>query len=76
MSYHEQLHPWCIVRFLPESKTTVVARFRRRMDAEAHHKLLSQLTPAADYRVVFEPTARTSDAAADDEDTDETTGDD
>jgi hypothetical protein len=75
MSYYEQLHPWCIVRVLTESKTTVVARFRHRIDAEAHLKLLNQLTPTADYRVVFEPTAETSDTT-DGEDTDDTTGED
>jgi hypothetical protein len=74
MSYHEQLHPWCIARVLPDSKTTVVARFRRRIDAEAHLKLLNQLTPTADYRVVFEPTA--TPEATDGEDTDDTTGED
>jgi hypothetical protein len=72
MNYRDQLHPWCIVRFLPESKTTVVARFRRRIDAEAHLKLLSQLTPSATYRVVFEPTVRTSELL--DEDAEAETG--
>jgi hypothetical protein len=66
MTYRDQLHPWCIVRFLPESKTTVVARFRRRIDAEAHLKLVNQLTPAATYRVVFEPTVRTSELLGED----------
>jgi hypothetical protein len=58
MTYRDQLYPWCIIRLLPDNKTTVVARFRHRMDAEAHLQLLNQLTPSADYRVVFEPTAR------------------
>ncbi|MCY7285486.1 MAG: hypothetical protein LH679_19045 [Cyanobacteria bacterium CAN_BIN43] len=55
MTYRDHLHPWCIVRLLPEARSTVVARFRDRTDAEAHLKLLNQLTPAATYQVFFEP---------------------
>ena len=55
MTYRDHLHPWCIVRLLPEARSTVVARFRDRIDAEAHLKLLNQLTPAATYQVFFEP---------------------
>jgi hypothetical protein len=61
MTYQDHLHPWCIVRLLPEARSTVVARFRHRVDAEAHLKLLNQLTPAATYRVLFEPTAGNSE---------------
>jgi len=55
MTYRDHLHPWCIVRLLPEARSTVVARFRDRIEAEAHLKLLNQLTPAATYQVFFEP---------------------
>ncbi len=55
MTYRDHLHPWCIVRLLPEARSTVVARFRDRVDAEAHLKLLNQLTPSATYQVCFEP---------------------
>jgi hypothetical protein len=67
MTYQDHLHPWCIVRLLPEARSTVVARFRHRVDAEAHLKLLNQLTPAATYRVLFEPTAGTENLEDDDE---------
>jgi hypothetical protein len=54
MTYQDHLHPWCIVRLLPEARSTVVARFRHRTEAEAHLKLLNQLTPSATYQVFFE----------------------
>lgn len=61
MTYRDHLHPWCIIRLLPEARSTVVARFRDRTDAEAHLKLLNQLTPAATYQVFFEPITGTSE---------------
>lgn len=61
MTYQDHLHPWCIVRLLPEARSTVVARFRHRVDAEAHLNLLNQLTPSATYQVFFEPIADTLD---------------
>jgi hypothetical protein len=66
MTYRDHLHPWCIVRLLPEARSTVVARFRDRVDAEAHLKLLNQLTPSATYRVLFEPTTGTENLEAED----------
>jgi hypothetical protein len=63
MTYQDHLHPWCIVRLLPEARSTVVARFRHRVDAEAHLKLLNQLTPSATYRVLFEPTTGNSETS-------------
>ena len=50
MTYRDHLHPWCIVRLLPEARSTVVARFRDRIDAETHLKLLNQLMPSATYQ--------------------------
>lgn len=40
MNYIEKLHPWCIVRHFPNMQNSVVARFRRRNDAEAHLQAL------------------------------------
>lgn len=56
VNYQQQLHPWCIVRLLPNLKRLTVARCRRRGDAEAHLKLLRQQT-AADFAIVFDPAA-------------------
>lgn len=53
MSYYNQLHPWHIVHCLPNAQTQTVARFRRRNDAEAHLRILQQLTPTATYRIIF-----------------------
>lgn len=54
MSYRDQLQPWCVVRFLPDARSIVVARFRRRNDAEAHQRILRQILPTATYRIVFD----------------------
>lgn len=54
-TYHDRLHPWCIIRLLPEMQRTVIARFRKRNDAEAHLKVLQRLTPEAAYTIVFDP---------------------
>lgn len=55
MTYRDHLHPWCIVRLLPGARSTVVARFCDRPEAEAHLKLLNQLTPSATYQVFLNP---------------------
>ncbi|NEQ10729.1 MAG: hypothetical protein F6K37_33870 [Moorea sp. SIO4E2] len=36
MTYSERLHPWVIIRLLPQMQRVVVARFRNRSDAEGH----------------------------------------
>lgn len=61
MTYRDHLHPWCIIRLLPEARSTVVARFGDRLEAEAHLKLLNQLMPLATYQVFFEPIMGTSE---------------
>lgn len=55
MSYYQQLHPWCIVRWLPNLKRVTVARFRRRNDAEAHLRILRQGAPTISYQIYFDP---------------------
>lgn len=37
---------------------TVVARFRRRNEAEAHLKILRQMNPDAEYAIIFDPPDR------------------
>ncbi|GAB4375273.1 MAG: hypothetical protein Kow00121_20820 [Elainellaceae cyanobacterium] len=61
MTYHQQLHPWCIIRLLPKMQRQVVARFRRRNDAEAHLQILRRLEPAATYEIVFDPALEPAD---------------
>jgi hypothetical protein len=36
MTYADKLSPWCLVRLQSNMQNEVVARFRRRNDAEAH----------------------------------------
>lgn len=57
MTYLDQLHPWCIIRFLPNMQRRVIARCRRRNDAEAHIKILRQHAPNLDYSIIFDPAA-------------------
>ncbi|MDY7015668.1 MAG: hypothetical protein SVX43_19155 [Cyanobacteriota bacterium] len=57
MSYFERLHPWCIVRSLPNLRRIIVARFRRRNDAIAHLEVLQRLVPHATLTLVFETPA-------------------
>ena len=54
MTYHQHLHPWCIVRLLSNMQQRVVARFRRRNDAEAHLRILRQQTPNLHYDIMFD----------------------
>ena len=59
MSYLDKLHPWCIVRHLPNLQNPIVARFRRRNDAEAHLQILQRLMPNAEFSIVFDVTPET-----------------
>lgn len=56
MTYFEKLHPWCIIRQLPNLQRRIVARTRRRNDAEAHLQILRKLTPDIAYEIVFDVT--------------------
>jgi hypothetical protein len=53
-SYYDRLHPWCIIRCLPNAQTVIVDRFRRRSDAEAHLRVLRQINPDAVYEILFD----------------------
>ncbi|HAZ48760.1 MAG TPA: hypothetical protein DDW76_09565 [Cyanobacteria bacterium UBA11369] len=54
MTYFEKLHPWCLIRPLPNLQRIIVARFRRRNDAIAHMQVLSRLIPNVTYTIVFD----------------------
>jgi hypothetical protein len=53
MSYREKLHHWLIVRFLPSAQALIVARFRRRSEAEEYLRVLRRLIPTAEFKIVF-----------------------
>ncbi|MEW6498175.1 MAG: hypothetical protein AB1589_37590 [Cyanobacteriota bacterium] len=61
MTYQTQLFPWCIIRPHPNMRQTIVARFRRRCDAEAHLRILRQLLPTAPHTIIFDLTPETPD---------------
>lgn len=67
MAYRDQLYPWCIVHSVTHAQSTVVARFRRRSDAEAHLRILRQTHPNLTCRIVFEKvsTDKRSEASID-----------
>lgn len=54
MSYRERLSHWAVVRLLPNQQWIVVARFRKRSDADGHAQFLQQYLPPEQVRVVFE----------------------
>lgn len=54
MTYQTQLHPWCIVRQLPEMKRVIVDRFRHYQDADARAQFLRQQTPNSKILVLFD----------------------
>ncbi|MEP0799917.1 hypothetical protein [Funiculus sociatus] len=72
MTYYSKLHPWCIIRSLPDMRcpkgttpfrgSLIVARFRGRNDAEAHLRILKANTPNVPYSIIFDTTPETSDS--------------
>jgi hypothetical protein len=53
MTYLERLSPWCIVKLLPNLQRQVIARCRRRNDAEEHLRVLRRLLPCASFAISF-----------------------
>ncbi len=54
MTYLERLNPWCIIRPFPDMRTLIVGRFRRRVDAEGHLRILKQMIPSVPFEIVFD----------------------
>ncbi|HEY9742908.1 MAG TPA: hypothetical protein V6C90_20675 [Coleofasciculaceae cyanobacterium] len=54
MTYLQRLHPWCIIRPFPDMRTIIVGRFRRRIDAEGHLRILKQMMPSVPFDIVFD----------------------
>ena len=54
MTYLQRLNPWCIIRPLPNMRTLIVGRFRRRVEAEGHLRILKQIMPTVPFEVVFD----------------------
>ncbi|HEY9710499.1 MAG TPA: hypothetical protein V6D48_19985 [Oculatellaceae cyanobacterium] len=56
MTYLQRLHPWCIIRPFPDMRSLIVGRFRRRVDAEGHLRILKQMMPSIAFEIVFDVT--------------------
>jgi hypothetical protein len=54
VTYSKQLHPWCIIRILPNNQQKVIARFRRHDDATAYLKVLHHSNRNAKFLLSFE----------------------
>jgi hypothetical protein len=63
MTHLERLNPWCIVKLLPNMQGQVVARCRRRNDAEEHLRILRRLLPSARFAIAFDPALERQDSA-------------
>ncbi len=61
MTYKDKLNPWCIIRPLSKVQMRVVGRFRRRVDAEGHLKILKQLIPNGPFEIMFDITSEPTD---------------
>jgi hypothetical protein len=62
MTYKAQLNPWCIIRPFPNMQSQLVGRFRRRVDAEGHLKILKRLIPNVSYEIMFDITPEDTDS--------------
>ena len=63
MTYLERLSPWCIVKLLPYMQRQVVARCRRRNDAEEHLRVLRRLLPSVRFAIAFDPALDRQDSS-------------
>ena len=62
MSYKDKLSPWCIIRPMSDVQMRIVRRFRRRVDAEGHLKILKQLIPNVPFEIMFDITSEHTDS--------------
>lgn len=54
MTYFEKLHPWCLIRLLPNCQRIVVARFRKINDADEHLRVLQRLVKHRTFVIIFD----------------------
>ncbi len=54
MTYFEKLHPWCLIRLFPNCQRIVVARFRKRNDADEHLRVLHRLVKHRTFVIIFD----------------------
>lgn len=63
MTYKEKLNPWCIIRPVPNLQAQIIARFRRRVDAEGRLKILNRMTPNSSFEIVFDTAPKDTGSA-------------
>lgn len=63
MNYADRSRPWCIICLQPDLQHHILNRFQRRHEAEAHLKVLRQMTPSASYTVMFDTMPDSIEAA-------------
>ncbi len=63
MTYKNTLTPWCIIRPFPNMRSRIVGRFRRRVDAEGHLRILKQMIPHVRFEIMFDITPDPSEEA-------------
>ena len=61
MSYKDKLNPWCIIRPVSNVQMRIVGRFRRRVDAEGHVKILKRMMPNVPFEIMFDVTPEDED---------------
>jgi len=61
MTYRDKLNPWCIIRRVSDVQMPIVGRFRRRVDAEGHLRILKQLIPNVPFEIMFDITPEDED---------------
>lgn len=62
MTYLERLTPWCIIRPFPNMRSKIVGRFRRRVDAEGHLRVLKRMMPTVPFEIMFDVTPEQTDS--------------
>ncbi len=53
--YRARLFPWAVMRWLPDSQRLVLARFRKRNEAEEYLRSLRIVERDWDCTIVFDP---------------------
>jgi hypothetical protein len=62
MTYFQRLNPWCIIRPFPNMRSSIVGRFRRRVDAEGHLRVLKQMMPTVPFEIMFDAMPASTDS--------------
>lgn len=53
MTYHDQLNPWTVQQLQPNAEQKVIARFRRRAEADSYRNAMQQMRPGSRFLVAF-----------------------